>query len=55
MRGVTSQSASQSRFQESGIIRNSLKAMVGAAGFELATPCAQGKCATRLRYAPTDP
>ena len=27
--------------------------MVGAAGFELATPCAQGRCATRLRYAPT--
>jgi hypothetical protein len=28
--------------------------MVGAAGFELATPCAQGRCATRLRYAPTN-
>ena len=27
--------------------------LVGAAGFELATPCAQGRCATRLRYAPT--
>ena len=27
--------------------------MVGAARFELATPCAQGRCATRLRYAPT--
>src|SRR5215472_401081 len=27
--------------------------MVGAAGFEPATPCAQGRCATRLRYAPT--
>jgi hypothetical protein len=29
------------------------KDLVGAAGFELATPCAQGRCATRLRYAPT--
>ena len=27
--------------------------MVGATGFEPATPCAQGRCATRLRYAPT--
>lgn len=31
------------------------RSMVGAAGFELATPCAQGRCATRLRYAPTFP
>jgi hypothetical protein len=31
----------------------SLKLLVGAARFELATPCAQGRCATRLRYAPT--
>ena len=28
--------------------------MVGAAGFELATLCSQSRCATRLRYAPTD-
>ena len=27
--------------------------MVGAVRFELTTPCAQGRCATRLRYAPT--
>jgi hypothetical protein len=26
--------------------------VVGATGFEPATPCAQGRCATRLRYAP---
>src|SRR5215510_15352478 len=26
--------------------------MVGARRFELPTPCAQGRCATRLRYAP---
>src|SRR5262245_11560762 len=34
--------------------RNSLILLVGATGFEPATPCAQGRCATRLRYAPTD-
>src|SRR5579864_1862005 len=27
--------------------------LVGAGRFERPTPCAQGKCATRLRYAPT--
>ena len=27
--------------------------VVGARGFEPRTPCAQGRCATRLRYAPT--
>jgi hypothetical protein len=27
--------------------------LVGAVGFEPTTPCAQGRCATRLRYAPT--
>jgi hypothetical protein len=26
--------------------------LVGAIGFEPTTPCAQGRCATRLRYAP---
>ena len=31
-----------------------MKEMVGAIGFEPTTPCAQGRCATRLRYAPTD-
>ena len=30
-----------------------LRKVVGATGFEPATPCAQGRCATRLRYAPT--
>ena len=32
---------------------NSLKTLVGAGRFERPTPCAQGRCATRLRYAPT--
>ena len=26
--------------------------MVGVAGFEPATPCSQGRCATKLRYTP---
>src|SRR6185295_4441598 len=29
--------------------------LVGARGFEPPTPCAQGRCATRLRYAPKRP
>jgi hypothetical protein len=29
------------------------KDLVGAGRFERPTPCAQGRCATRLRYAPT--
>jgi hypothetical protein len=32
---------------------NPLYLLVGATGFEPAAPCAQGRCATRLRYAPT--
>ena len=33
--------------------RKQFRKLVGATGFEPATPCAQGRCATRLRYAPT--
>ena len=33
--------------------QNGPRKVVGATGFEPATPCAQGRCATRLRYAPT--
>ena len=33
--------------------RKSFNYLVGARGFEPPTPCAQGRCATRLRYAPT--
>jgi hypothetical protein len=32
---------------------NSLKDLVGASGFEPEASCAQGRRATRLRYAPT--
>src|SRR5438067_13862228 len=35
------------------VLRRFLRDLVGAAGFEPAAPCAQGRCATRLRYAPT--
>ena len=31
----------------------SLQALVGAVGFEPTALCAQGRCATKLRYAPT--
>ena len=34
-------------------LTNLLSWLVGARGFEPPTPCAQGRCATRLRYAPT--
>ena len=30
-----------------------IESLVGAGRFERPTPCAQGRCATRLRYAPT--
>ncbi len=35
------------------MIPNSLQGLVGASGFEPGTSCAQGRRATRLRYAPT--
>jgi hypothetical protein len=34
-------------------VHNLLKDMVGAPGFEPGASCAQGRRATRLRYAPT--
>src|ERR1700674_6074828 len=33
--------------------KRKIENLVGAIGFEPTTPCAQGRCATRLRYAPT--
>jgi hypothetical protein len=35
------------------MLYKSLILLVGAGRFERPTPCAQGRCATRLRYAPT--
>ena len=40
-------------FGRPGNARISLILLVGAGRFERPTPCAQGRCATRLRYAPT--
>ena len=37
---------------ELGLVRR--KELVGATGFEPATPCTPCKCATRLRHAPTE-
>src|SRR5579862_7251429 len=34
-------------------LRSTEIVLVGAGRFERPTPCAQGRCATRLRYAPT--
>ena len=36
------------------VIKLSNNLMVGAAGFEPTTPCPPDKCATGLRYAPTE-
>lgn len=36
---------------DAGQIKNKL---VGARGFEPPTPCSRSRCATRLRYAPTE-
>lgn len=35
--------------------RKPLYLLVGTTGFEPATPCSQGRCATRLRYVPVGP
>ena len=38
---------------DSATLLESAGGLVGAGRFERPTPCAQGRCATRLRYAPT--
>src|SRR6266567_997322 len=43
----------QSIFRPWKMTHNLLLLLVGAGRFERPTPCAQGRCATRLRYAPT--
>src|SRR5512144_500170 len=50
---VTSQSRSQTAPKGKRDHRKQLKGLVGASRFELETSCAQGRRATRLRYAPT--
>jgi hypothetical protein len=34
--------------------KEEIEELVGTARFELATPCTPSKCATRLRYVPTE-
>ena len=53
--GFVTSAASAARFLKRSFrcIPTQRVGMVGATGFEPATPCAQGRCATRLRYAPT--
>ena len=50
---LTSQTASQSTDTTVESCGKTLILLVGAGRFERPTPCAQGRCATRLRYAPT--
>ena len=45
----------ESTAQEVASKWQSIGKLVGAPRFERGTPCAQGRCATRLRYAPTEP
>lgn len=44
----------QRKTRGAGGLRGFRFLVVGAAGFELATLCSQSRCATRLRYAPTE-
>ena len=52
-----SQGPYKNRYNSGGVQEsmnaNSLRVLVGARGFEPRTSCAQGRRATRLRYAPT--
>jgi hypothetical protein len=41
------------RYSSMRAMKNKMKNMVGAPGFEPGASCAQGRRATRLRYAPT--
>jgi hypothetical protein len=43
----------QSNRHFQNVVERTKMELVGARGFEPRTPCAQGRCATRLRYAPT--
>jgi hypothetical protein len=53
IRRVRAGLAGAPQFQAGLLGSKFLKGMVGAGRFERPTPCAQGRCATRLRYAPT--
>lgn len=49
------QSVLTDRKRVADVLRNPLVFLVGTTGFEPATPCSQGRCATRLRYVPAGP
>src|ERR1035438_10514714 len=51
--GIVEAPASQQRLPLAASERKWLILLVGGGQFERPTPCAQGRCATRLRYAPT--
>jgi len=42
-----------SKIEDNKISENAQKDKVGAGGFEPPTPCSQGRCASRLRHAPS--
>jgi hypothetical protein len=50
---VFQQSALKCTDRPTVMLSKLLEDLVGAGRFERPTPCAQGRCATRLRYAPT--
>ena len=52
LHGVAGRSVNACATALSSPLRSVCNKMVGAARFEPTTPCAQGRCATRLRYAP---
>src|SRR5258705_2152044 len=52
-RQIASTADDSANSRASFVLWRFLSKVVGATGFEPATPCAQGRCATRLRYAPT--
>jgi hypothetical protein len=52
-RGPCGHSCGPSTLNVVEVTHKSLILLVGAGRFERPTPCAQGRCATRLRYAPT--
>jgi hypothetical protein len=53
IRGIPRQGLPTTTNVTGGSNREEKRCLVGARGFEPPTPCAQGRCATRLRYAPT--
>ena len=55
-RGLEGRRSIQLSYRQPALVTIKLRepSSIGAPRFELGTPCAQGRCATRLRYAPTE-